>query len=81
MEHMGEERGPELITQLEKAQKRRKVSDAQFARDVLHVHYSTWSRIRHRNREPGVEFLGHVLGYLPEMLLVVIDYLRDKGKS
>jgi len=69
-----------LIEAIKKEQAGRKLNDTQLAR-LLEIDLSTWSRIKSGERPPGGKFLKAVMTHLPELALVVIDYMRDNGSK
>ena len=64
-----------LIAAITKEQNKRNLNDSQLA-ELLDIDLSTWSRIKRGERPPGGKFLKSIMQKLPELALVVIDYMR-----
>jgi len=65
----------DLIEAIKKEQGERGLNDTKLSA-LLGIDLSTWSRIKRGVRPPGGKFLTAVMRNLPEIGLVVIDYMR-----
>lgn len=69
-----------LVEAIKREQIDRQFNDTQLAK-LLEIDLSTWSRIKRGERPPGGKFLKAVMTHLPELALVVIDYMRNDGSK
>jgi len=70
----------ELIEALRRKQVELKLGESAFAR-LLGIEYSYWYRISHYERPPVGKVLTGIMARLPELGLLVIDYMRESGRQ
>ena len=69
-----------LIQAVENERERRGL-DHRGLSDLLGIHESLWHRVRTGKSQPTRKFLMGVMANLPELALIVIDYMRANGSK
>lgn len=69
-----------LVEAVDKERQRRGLDHRGLSR-LLGIHESLWHRVRTGEQPPTKKFLMGVMRNLPELALVVIDYMRNNGSK
>lgn len=63
-----------LIQKLEEKQTELKLNHSRFAK-LLNISHNTWSDVRLGKKSPGIQVLGGIVKYLPELTSEVVIFL------
>lgn len=67
-----------LIDAIKELQSQQGLNDVELA-SILGIGQSTWSRIKSKERLPGVRFLNSVLKIYPSLRALVFDYISTRN--